>query len=136
MFETARPRYALPLAGKVYELMGTFGMIEAVEYAMKDYVGNVALNVMRDMGMADLAKLLSAILTACDHKTTQAEAGQMIWQHVGATGEENDMLRFHLYAFICICIAPPAQREKRAEEMGELLGKFTASRGDSTDKSA
>lgn len=134
-FEPARPRYTLPFAGKDYELLGTFGLIEAVEYAMKEHVGRVAVRVVNGMSTYDLAKLLAAVLNQCGHKMALKEAGDLIWEHVGASGDDNDLLRMHLYSFLAICLAPPSQREKKAAEVGEVFGKLkaqAASPGNST----
>lgn len=123
-FQTTRPRYALPFAGKDYELLGTFGMIEAVEYAMKEHIGRVAVQIVNGMPAYDLAKVIAALLTGCGHKVTAQEAGDLLWNEVGLSGDANDTLRLHLYAFLSICLAPPGQREKKAQDLGELLGKL------------
>lgn len=138
-FEPARPRYTLPLAGKEYELLGTFGLIEAVEYAMKENIGDVALNVFRGITFSDLAKVLSAVLTASGVSKTPADVGTLLFEQVGAVSEDLRLLRLHLYCFLCICLAPPGQRESKAAEMGELMGKETApgpSPGNATAASA
>ena len=136
-FVAARPRYTLPFAGKDYELLGTFGMIEAVEYATKAHIGVAAVQIVNGMPVNELAKVISAILTSCGHKTGADEAGQLLLDVVGLEGEDNQVLRFHLYAFLSICLAPPAAREKKAHQMGELIGKLTgASRGKTTGASA
>ncbi len=123
-FEPARPRYTLPFAGTDYELLGTFGLIEAVEYALKEHVGRVAVALVQGMPTGDLAKVISAVLTSCDHKMTVKEAGDLLWGEVGLTGEANDALRLHLYSFLSICLAPPGQREQKAKAAGEMLGKL------------
>ena len=138
-FDPARPRYTLPFAGKDYELLGTFGMIEAVEYAMKEHVGMVAVKLVNGLPAFDLAKVISATLTACDHKMTAKEAGDLLWDKVGLTGDDNETLRLHLYSFLSICLAPPGQREKKAGEMGKMMGKPespAASPGSNTGESA
>lgn len=138
-FEPARPRYTLPFAGKEYELLGTFGLIEVVEYAMKEHIGQVAVRVVNGMPVYELAKLISVIMNACGQKTTAKEMGELIWEHVGASGEESDKLRLHLYFFLSICLAPPGQREKKAREAGEKMGEPkvpAASPGPSTGESA
>jgi hypothetical protein len=123
-FEPARPRYSLPFAGKDYELLGTFGMIEAVEYAMKEHIGLVAVSVVEAMPSHDLAKLIATILTSCNHKMTAEQAGALLWEHVGMTGEENDKLRLGIYSFLGICLAPPSKREEKTIKAGELMGKL------------
>ena len=138
-FTPARPRYTLPFAGKDYELLGTFGLLEAVEYAMKEHIGRVAVSVVNEMPPSDFAKLLSTILTACGAKLTPKDVGEMLWNTVGLTGEEDSTLRLHVYSFLTICLAPPSKRAEKAKEMGEIVGKFnapSASPGASTDKSA
>lgn len=136
-FDPARPRYTLPFAGKDYELLGTFALIEAVEYSLKDHVGRIAVRAVEAMNFTDLAKLVSAILTSCQHPMTPKEAGDLIWNHVGLSGDENQLLRLHLYTFLSICLAPPSKREGVAKDMGEAFGKLKeASLGESTDGSS
>ena len=138
-FEPARPRYTLPFAGKDYELLGTFGMIEAVEYAMKDHVGRVAVKLVNGMTVTDLAKLISAILTSSGSEMSAQQAGDLLWDKVGITGNDCDILRIHIYSFLSICMAPPSQREKKAKEMGEKMGKLNGpvvSPGANTGESA
>ena len=137
-FDPSRPRYTLSLAGKNYELLGTFELIEAVEHALQDHIGSIAVRVVGNLPTYGLAKVVSAVLTSCGHKMTAKEAGDLLFGDVGATGEANDALRMHLYAFLSITLAPPAAREQKAKEMGELLGKLTeavASPGSNTEGS-
>lgn len=124
-YDLARPRYTLPLAGKTYELLGTFELIEAVEYALKQGIVVVAVEVVRDMTSTNLAKLLSAILTASDQQMDATAAGDLLWSKVGLVGEGNALLRLHLYAFLSICLSAPPDREAKATEMGELIGNLT-----------
>lgn len=123
-FDPARPRYTLPFAGNDYDLLGTFALIEAVEAALKRGVGTTTVEVVREMSAYDLSLLVSTLLTVSGHPTTVKEAGDAIWNEVGLTGEEASKLRLHLYAFLSICLAPPKDREAKATEMGELLGKL------------
>ena len=133
-YDPARPRYALPFAGKEYELLGTFGLIEAVEHAAKANVGTVAVQLVNGMPNHELAKVLSAALTACGHALTPDEVGAKLFTHVGLTGDDNDALRLHLFAFLSICLAPPHKREKAAADAGELLAGLAS--GPSTGASA
>ncbi|WP_435007983.1 hypothetical protein P12x_005249 [Tundrisphaera lichenicola] len=138
-FEPARPRYTLPFAGKDYELLGTFALIEAVEYALKANIGLLAVQIVNGMPSHELAKVISTMLTACDHKMTAKEAGELLWGEVGLSGDENETLRLHLYSFLSVCLAPPGKREEKAKKMGEMIGKLTApaaSPGVSTGESA
>ena len=121
-FEAARPRHTLPLAGREYDLLATFEAIEAVEVAMKRGLPRVAVDVARDMPAHELALLLSTVLTRCGHPLTVDTAKALLWEQVGLTGEANDLLRLHLYAFLRVCSAPPPEREAEARRMGELLG--------------
>ncbi|WP_337187597.1 hypothetical protein [Phenylobacterium sp.] len=138
-FDPAKPRHALPLAGETYELIGSFELIEAVEYAMKEGVGKIAVSVVDGMPSHDLARLLSAIMTASGHKLSQKEAADILWNDVGLSGDENNLLRLHLYSFLKICLSRPADREATAKEMGEMLGELkalAASPGKTTSDSA
>ncbi|WP_020474243.1 hypothetical protein [Zavarzinella formosa] len=136
-FDLARPRYTLPLGDKTHELIGTMEMIEAVEYALKKGASEITVEVVNGMPSHELARLLAAILTACGEKTTPARMADLLWTEIGIAGAANTTLRMHLYAFLGICLAPPLDREKRAGEMGELLGKLGgASPGKATKKRA
>lgn len=136
-FDPARPRYTLPLDGKEYELFGTMALIEAVEYALGRGVVQVAVDVMDVMSATDLAKLLSSVLTACDHKMTFAEAKELLWSKIGLRSDDCTLLRMHLYSFLTICLAPPEKRAEKAKNAGELFGKLPeASRGATTRSSA
>jgi hypothetical protein len=136
-FETARPRYTLPFAGKDYELLGTMELIESVEYALKRGIVAIAAEVMNGMQVGDLTRLITAILTANGHKMTAKEAGDLLWNVVGLTGDDNLLFRVHLYSFLSVCLAPPDKREKKAKDAGELVGKLAkASPGSNTSDSA
>ena len=136
-FEPARPRYTLSFAGKDYELLGTMELIESVEFALKRGITQIAVDVMDEMPTGELIRLVSAILTACDHKMGVQEGRALIWDKVGVTGDANLLLRASLYSFLSICLAPPEKREKKAKDAGELLGKLSkASPGPNTSDSA
>jgi len=133
-FDPARPRYTLTLAGTDYDLVGTLGLIEAVEYAFQDGVIRVAARTP-DMGLTETAKLAAAVLGASGHKLTAARVGETIFD-AGVNSEAFTLLRLHLYAFLKIVMQPPELREGTAKQMGELLGNAaTPSRGKSTRKS-
>ena len=133
-YDPARPRYALPFAGREYELLGTFGLIEAVEHAAKANVGTVAVQLVNGMPNHELAKVIAAMLTASGHAMSPDEAGGKLFASVGLSGEANDALRLHLFSFLGICLAPPARREKTAAEAGELMGSLAS--GSDTARSA
>ncbi len=136
-FDPARPRYCLPLAGKDYELLGTMELIEAVEYAAQRGVLQVAIDVIEDMPSSGLARLLSAVLTACGTPLTPRAASDLLWNEVGLAGDANKLLRVHLYSFLSICLAPPEQREATAKKAGEKIGRLgAASPGGTTSNSA
>lgn len=136
-FDPARPRYTLPFAGKEYDLLGTFELIEAVETALKLEITKAAVDVVREMTAHDLAKLVSAVLTASGTPLTAKEAGAALWNEIGLAGDDNTLLRLHLYAFLTICLAKPGRRAEKAKEMGELIGELrAASRGATTSASA
>lgn len=136
-FDPARPRYTLPLAGKDYELLGTFELIEAVENATGMGIVSATVALINDMPTGTLAKLLAAVLNVSGHKTTTTESREILWNHVGITGDDNTRLRLHLYSFLNICLANPDEREAKAKTAGELMGKLKpASRGKNTKSSA
>ena len=127
-FEPARPRYRLPFAGTDYELLGTFGLIEAVEYAVKAHIGVVAVQIVNGMPSYELTRVVAAVLTACGHPMTDKEAGERLWQVVGIEGDDNQTLRLHLYAFLSICLAPAgrprAEGQRHGGDRGEAVGRF------------
>ena len=125
-FDPARPRYTLPFAGETYDLLGTFGLIEAVEHALQRGVAQIAVEVTGPMPAYDLAKLVAAVLSASGSSMKPKEAGDLLWNKVGLVGEENATLRLHLYAFLSICLAPPPEREAKANDMGKLIGSLEA----------
>lgn len=136
-FDPARPRYTLPFAGEEYELLGDLALVEALEYAMKDGIIQIAGKVI-DMGVTDTSKLLSAILTSCGQKKSANEIGGIIF-NLGVSSEAFQALKLHVYAFLRIVLEPPEAREKMAKKMGELLGEWSvpsASPGKRTRKSA
>jgi hypothetical protein len=133
MTESARPRYTLPFAGRDYDLVGTMEMIEAAEYAVGRSIIKIVVGLIDELSARDLAKLLSAILTANDHKTSAAEVSGLLWNTVGLAGDANTLLRMHLYGFLSICLAPPETRREKATQVGELLKAFP---GGSTRKPA
>ena len=139
-FQPARPRYTLPFAGQDYELLGTFALIEAAEYAMRANIGDVAVQVVRSMPSFELARLVSVILTHCGHKLPLDDAKRLMWDEVGLSGEANASLRLHLFGFLQICLAPPGEREGKYRESGEYQVKLRAevapSPGSDTGKSA
>jgi hypothetical protein len=136
-FDPARPRYVLPFAGKDYELLGTMELIEAVEFALKRGILQIAVDVVEAMPTGELAVLLSTILTARGKPLTVAEAKGLLWGSVGLAGDDNRLLRLHLYSFLSICLAPPGKREAKAKTVGEILGELTkASPGSNTSGSA
>ena len=134
-FDPARPRYTLPFGGKDYELIGTMGMIEAIEHRLKKGIGAVAVEVAHGMTASDFVKLLSVILGECGYPQAASEAGSILWSKVGISGEGDALLRLHVYSFLSVCLAPPESREAKAKEMGELIGGL-ASHGEATRKSA
>lgn len=136
-FEPARPRHTLPFAGTEYELVGSMELVEAAEHALKRGVGQIAVDIATAMPTHELVRLIAAILTACGYKTSPEQVKERLWNTVGISGDENSRLRLHLYAFLSVCLAPPEARERKAKDVGELIGKLeAASRGERTRKPA
>lgn len=136
-FDPARPRYTLPFAGTDYDLIGTMELIEAVEFALKRGITQITVDVMNGMPTHELIRVLSAVFTTGGYKLTPAEVGDALWSKVGVGGEDNQLLRIHLYSFLSICLAAPEKREARAKAAGELIGKLPkASPGENTSSSA
>jgi|GEM_PF-6003506 len=121
-FDPQKPRYVLSIAGKDYEVEGTFGLIEAVEYAIKDNILSVAARCP-GMAVSDIARLLAAILNASGEKTSANAIGNILWNDVGITTEAYAMLCLHVHAFLRITMAKPSERAEVAKQMGELLGR-------------
>ncbi len=136
-FDPQKPRYSLPFAGKTYELEGSFGLIEAVEYALKDNILTIATRCTA-MPVHEMAKLLAAIISFCSEKTTASAIGEIIWKEIGAVGDDYTMLCLHVHAFLRITMAKPTERQAVAKDMGELLAKaqsLSPSLGKTTDAS-
>lgn len=121
-FDPAKPRYTLPFAGKEYDVDGTFALIEAIEYALKDDIFNVANRVIDRLTVSDTAKIIAAILNLSGEKTTATQAGDAIFE-MGIDSEEFAMLRLHLFALLRVTLTPPKDREQVAKKMGEMIGK-------------
>jgi hypothetical protein len=137
-FDPARPRYDLSFAGKEYELFGTLELVETIEHAFQDGIVQLTSRVA-GMGVTDTAKLVSAVLRANGHKLTQKEAGEVIFNTIGVQSTEFGLLQLHLYAFLRMVLEPPEMREKKAKQMGEMIGGWQrppGSPGKSTRKSA
>lgn len=137
-YDPARPRHTLRLDGVDYELVGTFGLVEAVEHALQDGIIQVATRVV-DMGLSDTAKLIAAMLQANGHRTTHREVGETLFDRVGVDSREFALLKVELYSFLRILLKKPSDREEAARSMGEMLGKPSdppASPGETTGGSA
>ena len=133
-FDAAKPRYTLPLGGEEYELVGSFEMIEAVEYALKENILGVTMRAI-EMPATDVAKVLRAVLATNGREMSEREINGVLWE-MGVGTDEFTVLRLHLHAFFRICIARPSEREGAAKKMGELLGKWSpASPGETTSDS-
>jgi len=136
-YNAAKPRYTLKLAGKEYVLEGSFGLIEAVEYALGDDVISIAESAL-EMPVYKVAKLTSAMLKHCGFDVKQSDVAEIIVNEIGIASNEFAILRFHLFAFLKICICKPSEREQVSIAMGEMIGKLTAptaSLGDTTSSS-
>lgn len=133
-FDAAKPRYTLPLGGEEYELVGSFEMIEAVEYVLKENILAVTMRII-DMPANEVAKVLRAVLATNGRDMSPREVNGLLWE-VGLGTDEFTVLRLHLHAFFRICIARPSEREEAAKKMGELIGKWTpTSPGETTSDS-
>lgn len=134
-YEPARPKYDFPFDGKVFSLLGTMEVVEAVETAFKESVIQVTIRTM-DMGLIDASRLLSVILSANGHTEIAKKAKQVIY-NAGLFSGSFTALKMHLYAFLNITLQPPELREGVAKKMGEITGGLaSASHGDSTTSSA
>jgi len=119
-YEPAKPRYTLVLAEKSYDVVGSFELIDAVEYALKDNIVSITMRCI-EMPVSDLSRVLSAILTTCGNKLSAKEIGETI-MNMGIGTTEHVMLALHVHAFLSITISRPSDREEVSKKMGELLG--------------
>ena len=132
----AKPRYTLPLAGKTYELEGSFALIEAAEHALNESVISIMLRCAQ-MPVNEMSRLIATLVTACGTKLTAAQVGETLWNEVGVSSDEYAMICLHVHAFLRITLVKPSERAETAKRMGELLGKpEKASRGKNTGGSA
>lgn len=137
-FDPVKPRYSLPFNKTTYELEGSFALIEAVEFALKDSFLKIAVRAVNGMPVSEFAKLLSTILRGTGVKLTAEQIGEILWNDLGVGSDEYAALTLHVFAFMKICIAKPTDRMEVTRKMGELLGKLStpASPGAGTDASA
>ena len=136
-FNAQKPRYCFKIADKDYELEGSFGLIEAVEYAMSDDIISIAKNCL-EMPSSKVAKLIHAMVKHCGYSESKDSIFEKIVNEVGVSSHEFAILRFHLFAFLKICICKPSERQKVSADMGELIGKLEsnqASLGENTSDS-
>jgi len=124
-FNPQKPRYTLKFSDKEYELEGSFGLIEAVEYAMNADIISVAQSAL-EIPVWKVAKLTATILKHCGNKITASDISETIMNEMGIASDEFALLRFNLFAFLKICICKPSDREQMAKDMGELIGKIEA----------
>jgi hypothetical protein len=136
-FNPAKPRYELTIAGKSYELEGTFALIEAAEYALKENIISIAMRCI-EMPVSDMTKLLHSILKSCGHdEMSKADIGEILWNELGVSSSEYAMLCLHIHAFLRICNSKPSEREAVKKTMGEILGEAShPSPGATTSSSA
>ena len=119
----ATPRYDFEFDGLTYTLIGTFGLIEKIEYAMKESIVSVAMRVT-DMQVSEIAKLLSIVISSTGVQKSSADIGDVLWNKIGITGEQYTIVCLNLYAFLRITIAKPSDRAEVKQVMGELLAKW------------
>lgn len=137
-YNPQKPRYTLPFAGRDYELEGSFGLIEAAEYALSDNIINIAQSAL-EMPVYKIARLLAAVFKQCGIDKKQSDIFETIVNDIGIASREFAVLRFHIFAFLKICICKPSGREQEAKDMGEMIGRLEAppaSPGESTSNSA
>ncbi len=140
-YNPQKPRYSFPLAGKTYELEGTFGLIEAVESALKSDILSV-ISRCGDMPVSELSRLISTVLSAGGERISQSQVGDILWNDIGIDTTDFTLVRVHIHAFLRICVARPAEREQLSKEWRDKLGEMTGevappspSLGETTDSS-
>jgi hypothetical protein len=125
-YDPLQPRYVLPFAGRDYDLLGTFAMLEAIETALKDNVLRVMVRTT-NMPVSDLKKLVHAVLSSNGYANTQAEIAEALFNKVGIGTDDYAVLTMHLYAFLRIVLARPDNREEVHIEMGKLIAEANES---------
>ena len=125
-----KPRHTLTLNGKDYPVEGSFGLLDAIEFALKGDCVSIAARVV-ELPVRDVATLLHVILTQCGHELPREKIGQTIFE-MGASGPEVAALRVHIYAFLRLCLSSPKERQEVEKQMGELIAELSASRGAGT----
>jgi hypothetical protein len=134
-YEPAQPRYTLTLAGKSYDLIATFGMIDACEAALNRSIISIASGVF-DLPARDMAKLICAMIGANGQKLSHQDAGFALMD-MGIGSSDYAAFCLEVYAFLSIALAKPEAREGIREKMGKLKGKVSEpSRGTITNDSA
>lgn len=138
-YEPAKPHYTLTLAGKEYELEGSFELIEACENALKKHISAIGNQCLEGLPATDMCKLLYAVLNTCGHRVSMKDLREILWDKVGLDSPEYAAVGLHVFAFIRIVVARPADREETAKTMGEFLAGMKtriSSPGENTANSA
>jgi hypothetical protein len=121
------PDYTLPLGTITYTLDPSFKTLKAVQHAFQQDLLPLQARVL-DMRQDEIAKLI-----AIGSGQPEDEIGQAVLDEVGLTEAGYELLKAHLMSWLYIAMAPKVERQKKAKQMGELIGKLSpASRGKST----
>lgn len=136
-FNAAKPRYSLPFGDKQYDIVGDFALIEAIEYAMQDSIVNLMVSCL-DMPVSKMAKLIHTVVKSTGESLTQTKINDTLWNEIGISTTEYQILCLHLHTLLKIIVAKPAERSEVANKMGELMGELNlieASPGKTTSAS-
>ncbi len=126
----------MTLAGKEYCLNGSFNTLKELQQAFgKDIVQlQSTIHMMR---LDEFAKLLAVLIRCSGHEADEAKLGEWLVDEVGITGQEHELLRLRVMAFLAVAMTPNRDRQKKRAEMEAIIAEATQpSRGLNTDASA
>ena len=126
----------MTLAGKEYCLSGSFNTLKELQQAFgKDIVQlQSGIHLMR---LDEFAKLLAVLIRCSGHEADEVKIGGWLVDEVGIAGQEHELLRLRVMAFLAVAMTPSRDRQKKRAEMAAVIGEVTQpSLGLNTDVSA
>lgn len=133
-YSLVKPRYTLNFDSKDYDFEGTFALVEAVEYAVKDNIVSITTNCI-EAKVGDISKILYAIFSTCGYKEVTLDKIREYLLNIGIASDDYVILTIHIHTFLMLCISKPSEREAVAKKLGELLDGIISSRGEIIDNS-
>lgn len=132
---TVSPDALMTLAGKEYCLNGSFNTLKELQAAFgKDIVPlQSAVHTMR---LDEFAKLLAVLIRCSGQDADEVKLGEWLVDEVGIVGQEQQLLRLRVMAFLAVAMTPNRDRQKKRADMAKVIEEATPSHGENTDVSA